>query len=169
MTVRTHPGRPLGRITQEIQTVSDAFLAARVLVWALVLPGLKHVLSVRTLAAVMHRQPRTTPRDVSHERRIVLFARWGARVARWKDGGNCLERGLIAYRYLGAAGARPTLVVGVGRNDAGVTGHAWVLVDGQLVGERQSSIESYTPVFAFDPDGRLDAESLGPANKTPAS
>ena len=169
MAHTAHPGRPLGRIIQEVQTVSDAILAAKVLAWALVLPGLKHVLSVRSLAAVMHRSPRTSSRDALHEGRIVTFARWGARVARWKSGGNCLERGLIAYRYLCAAGARPTLVVGVGRDVHGVTGHAWVLVDGRLVGEHQSSIQPYTPVFAFGPDGRLDAESVGPPNKTPAN
>ena len=164
-----YPGRPLGRIIQEIQTASDAFLAAKVLLWALVLPGLKHVLSVRSLAAIMHRPPRTISRDALHEGRIVTFARWGARLARWKRGGNCLERGLIAYRYLCVAGARPTLVVGVGRDVQGVIGHAWVLVDGRLVGEHQSSIQPYTPVFAFGPDGRLDTESVGPQNKTPAN
>ena len=168
MAGTAHRSRPLGRIIQEVQTVSDALLVARVLAWALVLPGLKHVLSVRSLAAVMHRPPRTASRDALHEERIVTFARWGARVARWKSGGNCLERGLIAYRYLCAAGARPTLVVGVGRDVKGVIGHAWVLVDGRLVGEHQSSIQPYTPVFAFGPDGRLDAESPGPPSKTPA-
>ena len=168
--VRTaHPGRPLGHITREIQTLSDAFLAVRVLGWALVLPGLKRVLSVRSLAAIMHRDTHATSRDADRERRIVTFARWGARLARWKSGGNCLERGLIAYRYLGEVGARPTLVVGVGRDASGVTGHAWVLVDGQLVGERPSSIQPYTPMFAFGPDGRLDADSLAPPYQTPAS
>lgn len=146
------------RVRQEIRTIGDASLAARAVVWALVLPVLKHMIAVRSLAGVMYVMPQRTTRDASLEDRIVVYARWAARLIRWKSGGNCLERGLIAYRYLSAAGARPTLVVGIGRGETGVLGHAWVLVDGALVGEPQSSIAPYTPVFAFGPDGRMDAQ-----------
>ena len=161
--------RMLSRMGEEVQTLSDAGLAAKVIGWALVLPAMKHAVPVRSLALVMHQRPRAAVRDANRERQIITFARWAARITRWKSGGNCLERGLIAYRYLCAAGARPTLVVGIGRSDGGVTGHAWVLVDGQLVGEPTTAIEAYTPLFAFDPDGRLDAESPGSVQKVPAS
>ena len=144
-------------------------LAARSLAWALVLPGLKHVISVKSLAAAMHLPTRRTIRDPDRERRIITFAHWGARLTRWNSGGNCLERSLIAYRYLCAAGAKPTLVIGVGREAAGVIGHAWVLVDGRLVGEPQSAVDSYTPAFAFGPDGQLDAEAPSAPRKIPAS
>lgn len=117
---------------------------------------MKHLVPVKSLAAVMHRSPRTPQRDTAREERIVTFARWGARLIRWKSGGNCLERGLIAYRYLGEAGANPTLVVGLGRADrGGVIGHAWVLIDGRPAGESQAAIDAYTAVFAFAPDGTL--------------
>lgn len=149
----------LSRVGQEVHTLSDVGLAARVFGWALVLPVLKHAIPVKSLASVMHQGTRTISRDAARERQIVTFARWAARITRWRSGGNCLERGLIAYRYLCGAGARPTLVVGIGRIHTGVAGHAWVLVDGQLVGEPRSSVESYTPVFAFGPDGRLQTES----------
>ena len=86
-----------------------------------------------------------------------MFARWAARVRRWNSGGNCLERGLIAYRYLGAAGASPTLVVGMGHNDGDVIGHAWVLVDGRPAGETETSLANYTPVLTFAADGSLVA------------
>lgn len=145
------------RVREEIRTTADASLAARALLWALVLPVLKHAVAVRSLASVMYRAPDGRSRNLDHERRIVVFARWAARLTRWKSGGNCLERGLIAYRYLAAAGAQPTLVVGIGRGETGVMGHAWVLVDGALVGEPLASIQPYTPVFAFGPDGRMDA------------
>ena len=151
-------GHMLRRLGQEVHSVSDVILATRALAWALVLPALKHVVSVKTLAAIMHRPPRRSTRDAARERRIITFAHWGARLTRWNTGGNCLERSLIAYRYLCAAGAHPTLVIGVGRDRAGVIGHAWVLVDGQLVGEPQSAIACYTRAFAFGPDGHLDAE-----------
>ena len=96
------------KVLSRFTSVSDVFLALRVLGWALVLPILKHVVPVRRLAAVMHLAPRSDPCNFPREDRIVTFARWGARLIRWKSGGNCLERGLIAYRYLCQAGAKPT-------------------------------------------------------------
>lgn len=159
--------RAAGRVAGELHTFSDAVLAAKIVCWALVLPALKHSIPVRSLATRMHRRPTTPRRDPALERRIVTLARWGARLVRWKAGGNCLERGLITYRYLGAAGASPTLVVGIGRADQHtVIGHAWVLVDGRPVGESESSLAIYTPALAFAPDGALidsPAESGAPA------
>jgi hypothetical protein len=128
----------------------------RVLGWALVLPLMKRLVPVRSLARVVHRAPTRQFRDPILEDQIITFARWGARLVRWAAGGNCLERGLIAYRYLGAAAADPTLVVGLEREGGGaLTGHAWVVVDGRPAGEAPGSLDRYTPVFAFGPDGAL--------------
>ncbi len=158
------------RIASLITGPSDAWLAVRVIGWACVLPALKHLVPVKSLASVMHLAPRTSPRNPARrdpvlEVRIVTFARWAARLMRWKSGGNCLERGLIAYRYLGAAGASPTLVVGLGRGErGGIIGHAWVMLDGRPAGESESAIAEYTPVFSFAPDGSLLAEPAPPAS-----
>src|SRR3954452_17426101 len=145
------------RAARQFERVGDVWLALRVLAWACVLPALKRMVPVRSLARLMHAPAGVLPRDPAREARIVMFARWAARVPRWKSGGNWLERGLIAYRYLGAAGAAPTLVIGMGHNDVGVIGHAWVLVDGRPAGETETSLAAYTPVFAFAPDGSLVA------------
>ena len=154
------PARWFGRVRRvasQFEQVGDVWLALRVLAWACVLPALKHMVPVRSLARLMHAPAGVLRRDPAREARIVMFARWAARVPRWKSGGNCLERGLIAYRYLGVAGASPTLVVGMGHNDGDVIGHAWVLVDGRPAGETETSLAAYTPVFAFAPDGSLVA------------
>jgi len=146
----------LERIASRFTSVGDVLLAVRVMGWALVLPVLKRVVPVKSLAAVMHRNAGTTARSAEREERIVTFSRWAARLVRWKSGGNCLERGLIAYRYLGHAGADPVLIVGLDQDGPGsLVGHAWVLVDGQAVGESPSALERYTPVFAFAADGTL--------------
>jgi hypothetical protein len=156
----------VGRIRAQFTSLGDVGLALRVFGWALVLPVLKHLVPIRSLARVMHVAPspsfnrhllnRSNPRDGVLEGRIVTFARWGARLIRWRSGGNCLERGLIAFRYLGAAGANPTLVVGLGPDDrGGMIGHAWVLLDGRPAGESEASVGIYTPVFAFASDGTL--------------
>lgn len=154
-----------GRIRAQFTSVGDVGLALRVFGWALVLPVLKQLVPIRSLARVMHvapsnsfnhRRHASNPRDPVLETRILTFARWGARLIRWRSGGNCLERGLIAFRYLGAAGANPTLVVGLGPDDrGGMIGHAWVLVDGRPAGESEASLAVYTPVFAFATDGTL--------------
>lgn len=158
----------IARVLSRFTGPADVVLAVRVLGWAMVLPILKHIVPVRSLAAMMHRAAGDRPRDAAREERIVTFARWSARLMRWRSGGNCLERGLVAYRYLSAAGANPTLVVGLGRADRGaIVGHAWVLVDGRPAGESPSAISEYTPVFAFAGDGSLLAAP--PAMHTPGA
>jgi hypothetical protein len=142
-------------VLARFRTLSDAWLAVRALAWACVLPVLKRLLPIPSLAALMQHPSRRASRDVRLEEQIVTFARWGARLVRWRAGGNCLERGLVTYRYLGLAGASPTLVVGIGKNQTAVIGHAWVLVDGQPVSDSLQTLASYTPVFAFAPDGSL--------------
>jgi hypothetical protein len=134
---------------------ADVWLAMRIGLWACALPLLKHLLPIRSLVSLMQRPAGLEHRNARLEDQIITFARWGARLIRWRAGGNCLERGLIAYRYLGAAGANPTLVVGIGRNELGVIGHAWVVVDGQPMDEYRAALDIYTPVFAFAPDGSL--------------
>lgn len=159
------------KVLSRFTSISDVLLALRVLGWALVLPVLKHVVPVRRLAAVMQLAPRPDARNFAREDRIVTFARWAARLIRWKSGGNCLERGLIAYRYLCQAGAKPTLVVGLEGSSAAFVGHAWVLVDGEPAGESRASIGVYTPVFAFDHRGALIAappDSGASEDATPA-
>src|SRR5262245_42745887 len=105
----------LRRAARQFKTPGDVWLAAQTVVWALMLPALKRLMQVQALAPVMWLPPKLPHRDIAREQRIVRFARWATRLVRWADGGNCLERGLIAYRYLSAAGANPALVIGVGR------------------------------------------------------
>jgi hypothetical protein len=93
-------------------------------------------------------------RDATREDQIVTLARWTCRLTRWSSGGNCLERGLITYRFLGAANAQPSLVVGIGRGERGeIRGHAWVLVDGKPAGESLASVSEFETVLTFGPDG----------------
>lgn len=144
----------LPRLTARFRSPSDVLLAARIMAWACVLPLLKHFIPLRTLVRVLRRQASGVTRDAAREDRVVAFARWACRITRWSSGGNCLERGLIAYRYLGAINADPTLVVGMGRGGSGqIRGHAWIVIDGRPVGETPTLATDYTPILAFGPDG----------------
>lgn len=143
------------RITRNFTSIDDVLLTARVFGWAVVLPILKHIVPVRSLARAMRLPAMVSQRDSDRERRIITFTRWATRLVRWTSGGNCLERGLIAFRYLSQAGASPTLVVAVGRPGGSFAGHAWVVVDGSAVGERESALAAYAPVFVFASDGSM--------------
>ena len=154
------------RIVSRFTSPSDVWLAARVLGWACVLPALKHLMPMKSLVGMVGRRSRRHQREAGREERIVTFARWACRLTRWKEGGNCLERGLIVYRFLGEGGADPTLVVGMSRGHHGrITGHAWVLIDGRPVGESLASVSAYTPVFAFGQNGTL-CRSFAPVDST---
>ena len=143
------------RWTRNVTSIRDVLLVLRILAWLAAMPILKRVVPVRTLGRAMHLRPAVSHRDYERERRILTFARWGARLIRWSRDGNCLERGLVAYRYLGQAGANPALMVGVGRTGESLMGHAWVIVDGIPMGECESRLASYTPVFVIAADGSV--------------
>jgi hypothetical protein len=89
-------------------------------------------------------------RDLPPER-IVELARLTCRPRLLSSRDNCLDRSLLAYRYLLASGARPALAVGVSRADATILGHAWILIDGQPLGESHASLEPFTEIVRFGP------------------
>jgi hypothetical protein len=85
----------------------------------------------------------------------VTFARWACRLTRLSKVGNCLERSLLTYRFLGAVDANPCLVVGVrhGAMPDGLRGHAWVVVDGVPAGESLESVDDFASIVVFRADG----------------
>lgn len=158
--ISSSPGTRLSRVAARFGSPADVLLGARILLWACALPILKRILPIHPLVRLVWRTPRLEP-DAARDERVIVFARWACRLTRWKSGGNCLERGLIVYRFLLEGRAAPTLVVGMGRGgDADITGHAWVVLNGQPAGESAQSVSQYVPVFAFGPDGGLIRESI---------
>jgi hypothetical protein len=159
MTSRPH--RAAGRI-RTLQSLidgpADAWLLCRMATWAAVLPLLKHVVRLDTLARLTW-----TGRRSNHPceaEKLVALSRLLARpVAMGK--GTCYERGLLAYRFLSQRGADPRLVVAVKNNDGAVTGHAWVTVGGTAIGESEA-LEDFVPVVAYGRGGRRQAVSALP-------
>jgi hypothetical protein len=144
----------LARVADRLSSPSDFLLAARMVGWAVVLPAVKHVVPLRTLVRIVQRSGDGGARSPEREDQIVTLARWSCRLTRWPGAGNCLERGLLAYRFLGAVNANPRLVVGIARSDRGdVSGHAWVLVDGKPAGEAEDAVADFTRVVTFRADG----------------
>jgi hypothetical protein len=119
--------------------------------WSLALPLLKHTVPLPRLGRLMWRRAGETAVGADVDR-IVTLARWAARFRPLPGRDNCLERSLIAYRYLSAANADPRLVVGVRRLRGRIDGHVWIEVDGVPLHESESVIE-FEPVVALGAGG----------------
>ncbi len=126
---------------------SNVLLALRMTTWVLGLPLAKRLVPIERLAGRMWR-------DGATERlpqRELFTMRLACRLTRF-SGSNCLDRSLILYRYLAAAGASPTLVIGISKQ--GRSGHAWVTVDGVPVADSDALLQRYEGIVAFGPQGR---------------
>ncbi len=117
--------------------------------WALTLPLLKRVLPLRRLVRLLAAAPAPARRDPVAEAQIVRIVRRLYHPARLSPAGNCLERSLILYRYLAAAGAAPHLVIGLAPPGGPFRGHAWVEVAGRPVGETAADLAPYQPLVVF--------------------
>lgn len=148
-----------------VSSPTAAWLLVRMLAWSLVLPVLKRALPLPTLVALVHRDARGEQRDPLGEQRVVSLSEWVFRSRPRSSRDNCLERALVTYRYLGRAGAEPTLVVGIARDEGerkGLAGHVWVTVDGTPVHDDAERVAHFAAVVAFSAAGR--AISTGAAN-----
>ena len=145
------------RLTHLAATSSAAFLMLRMTGWALLLPVLKHTLSIERLARLMWRDG-LGPSNRHEQLRVARLSWRTARLRPLPGRDNCLERSLIAYRYLSSGGADPRLVVAVRRLDGAVDGHVWVTTGGQPI--LDEDVSAFTPLFELGPRGeRLEAAS----------
>jgi Transglutaminase-like superfamily len=136
-----------------MRRAQSAWLLIRMGAWSLVLPVLKRVLPLPTLVRLMSRAG-SEERSDENKRQIVRSAR---RVYRLRRPGSCLERSLLAYRYLSNTNAEPRLVIGARRGDGEVLAHAWVLVDGSPLYESSATLEPFSSVVEFAPDGQISS------------
>jgi hypothetical protein len=134
-----------------LQSREEAILFLRMSMWAVLLPILRRTVRLDTLARLMWREPRTNGRvDV---RRLVDLSRLVARRRPPTSENRCLERSLLAYRFLSARNADPKLVVALRETDEPPRGHAWVVVDGVPVGE-PGPLDDYVPLVTYGRGGR---------------
>jgi hypothetical protein len=135
----------------------DAWLAARMAAWRLALVALKRVLPLPRLVRLMGRPASREHRAGGDERIASLAASvFWLGFAGTRD--NCLDRSLVMYRYLSTGGFAPELVVGARKHEEGVLGHAWVLVDGRPMAESHRSLDEFTPLLVFGPEGSLRSQ-----------
>ncbi|MBA3735457.1 MAG: lasso peptide biosynthesis B2 protein [Actinobacteria bacterium] len=142
-------------ISEAIKQPSDAWLAGRMIAWALALPPLTRLVSISALTSRLWSK-RVTQARAGHVERVVHLTRaiYGARRP-LRD--NCLSRSLLTYRFLAKAGADPRLVVGVRRGADYLDGHVWVVLGGSPVHECADSVEGFRKVLVFGPRGRPES------------
>jgi hypothetical protein len=68
---------------------------------------------------------------------------------------DCLQRSLVLYRELSAAGMAPELAVGFRHVDGRLTGHAWVSVEGSVVAEPGLELSAFTQIARFGRGGAI--------------
>lgn len=130
--------------------------------WSLTLPVLKRVMPLRSLVKLMWTEGRVE-RSPNHERAIAELS---SKLTRLRPGhrGNCLERSLLAYRYLAHSNADPRLVIAVKAADEKVVGHAWICIDDRPFHESLAQVRDFLPVAEFGARGVLvsggDGETL---------
>ena len=137
----------LGRVSTRPQ-FADVVLATRMLGWSAILPVLKHVVPLRRLACLM-RVEHKGQRRFERERTVTLLAERMYRFRPFARRDNCLERSLLAYRFLSMSGANPRLLIGVDRSVERPDGHAWVVLDGEPLYETRESIDRFFPLAEF--------------------
>ncbi len=139
--------------------LATIWLAVRIVAWSCVLPVLKRTVPLPRLVRLMAYSG-NAPRDAASERQVIVWARRVDRLRPWRFRNNCLDRSLLAYRFLGMTGSDPKLVVGFESGTEGVAGHAWVVVDGTpLYGDAAGA--RFSELVAFGRHGameRFDAE-----------
>jgi transglutaminase superfamily protein len=147
--------RHASRLRSSVSTPSDAWLLARIFGWSLVLPIAKRTVPLPRLVQLMRASERTAQRDFEREAAIASLAAWVFKTRPPSARDNCLERGLVTYRYLSRGGASPELIVGVAKEIQGVRGHVWVTVDGRAVHDSPSTLAGFDPIFVVKSDGTL--------------
>lgn len=128
-------------------------LSVRILVWSVVLRLAKHLVPLPRLARLMWSSGRRRLGRDEQQRIVRLTQALPSLRAKAADD-NCLERSLVAYRYLSRSGGDPILVSGVRRGGTGIQGHAWVLLDGEPVHEPAETLQEFVPVVRFGRGGR---------------
>lgn len=139
------------RLRTVVERPADAWLACRMAAWAAVLPVLKRVVRLETLARLMWSDP-SSEGGATDIGKVVTLSRLLTRQMP-DPSGRCYERSLLAYRFLSQRGANPRLVVAVKNNEGTMAGHAWVTVGGSAVGESET-IEEFVPLVVYGRRGR---------------
>src|SRR5262249_43411534 len=135
---------------QASNRLGRGLVAVRLLAVYVLLGLFKHLVPLRWLARWAWCPP-VGPRDRAAERGLAAIVLRLSQLTGLPDR-DCLQRSLLLYRVLSRAGAAPVLIIGFGRIDGTIRGHAWVMVDNQPV-VQEAELPQFSPAFGFGVGG----------------
>jgi hypothetical protein len=135
---------------QATNRLGKGLVAVRLLPVYLLLGLFKHLVPLRWLARWAWCHP-VGPRDRAAERGLAAIVLRLSQLTGLPDR-DCLQRSLLLYRVLSRAGAAPVLIIGFGRIDGAIRGHAWVMVDNQPV-VQEAELPQFSAAFGFGVGG----------------
>jgi len=141
----------LHAIRGTIDKPADAWLALRMIGWALVLPALTRLVPLPSLSRWLWLVGKRRRRRQDARRVIALARAIYGRKRPLRD--NCLVRSLLTYRFLAECNADAGLVVAVRH---GVDGHVWITLAGRPVLEDPASLAQFKPILIVGSDGRSE-------------
>jgi hypothetical protein len=147
-------GGGVSRAGRRLPGPTDIWLALRMAGWSLLVPLLKRLLPLKALTRLMWAEGRRV-RSPERERQIMRLSFLLARLRPPSFRSNCLERSLLAYRFLAQLNADPRLVIAVSASESGVVGHAWVTVDDRPVHDSAAEIRQFVSIAEFGAKGLL--------------
>ena len=60
---------------------------------------------------------------------------------------HCLRRTLVLYRWCRGQGLDARAVIGICKEDGGIKGHSWLLIEGKPFNEEQADLEKFMPML----------------------
>lgn len=132
---------------------ADLPLVTCMFFWSLIVPLLKKVLPIEVLTRLMWTDTRRTA-ERRNEDFVVRLSRKLTTDRPFLRRDNCLDRSLIAYRFLSRLGADPKIFLGIKENEGKIEGHAWVLVNGHPIHDEPRRLTDFVVLAAFGNQGR---------------
>ena len=136
-----------------VTSPSDAVAVINVLAWTLTLPVLKFALPLPTLVRLVCFQAPSGRESRARANQIITLIDRLYRVGALKRGGSCLERSLLAFRFLARTHPGSRLMIGAREINGHWLGHAWVTVDDRAADESLVPPGAFCPIVAFDASG----------------
>lgn len=83
---------------------------------------------------------------------LLIQVQLTMRLCFWLYRSSCLFRALLLFAALHRMGKRAIFVVGVRHHNGELEGHAWVTLNGEVIGDDANKCRIFTPLFLYPTD-----------------
>lgn len=136
-----------------VDSPSDAATIFGVVAWMVALPLLKFALPLPALVRLVCFRAPAGRESRARARKIVALIDCLYQKGPLRRNGTCLERSLLAFRFLARTYPGSRLTIGVREIDGHWLGHAWLSVDDRAVNGARVPSGAFCPIVAIDANG----------------